>query len=112
MTFTPAPADHTDRHALVVATLQTLNRATTDGPDDLVDELADVLAILSSDDLERLHDSASTLMARIEQMWADRDDPTECETCATPISRDDFGRPRKYCSDACRQAAYRRRRNS
>ena len=106
----PAPADHTDRHALVVGAFQTLSRATTDGPDDLVDEAFNVLAILSTDDLGRLYDSASTLMGWIDQQIADRDDPTGCEVCATPIERDGFGRPRRYCSDACRQAAYRSRK--
>lgn len=110
MAFTPAPADHTDRHALVVATCQTLHRCTTDGPDDLVDETFDVLAILSTDDLGHLHDSASTLTAWIEQQLADRDDPNACEVCATPINQEPGGRRRQYCSDACRQSAYRARR--
>jgi hypothetical protein len=33
----------------------------------------------------------------------------ECATCATPLASTDRGRTRQYCSDACRQAAYRRR---
>jgi hypothetical protein len=39
------------------------------------------------------------------------DDPTppDCQTCATPLPEDRGGRPRRYCSNACRQADYRAR---
>lgn len=96
-----------DPHAAIVGALQTLSAATDDTAES---GLLDVLAILSSDDLAELHSAAQVLQAAIEEVWADRDDPTECENCATPIARDRFGRPRRYCSDACRQSAYRSRR--
>ena len=46
---------------------------------------------------------------------AELDAPLACAHCQRPaiaarISRSVGGRPRKYCSDACRQAAYRARR--
>ena len=33
--------------------------------------------------------------------------PPECQNCATGITQAKTGRPRRYCSDACRQADYR-----
>lgn len=93
-------------HAAIVGALQTLSAVTDDTAES---GLLDVIAILSSDDLAQLHDAADVLKAVIEEQWADRDDPTECENCATRIARDNFGRPRKFCSDACRQSAYRSR---
>lgn len=35
-----------------------------------------------------------------------------CDNCATPLARTMIGRPRQYCSDACRQSAGRARRKS
>jgi hypothetical protein len=36
----------------------------------------------------------------------------ECGRCGAALGeRDGAGRPRRYCSDACRQAAYRERRD-
>ncbi len=35
---------------------------------------------------------------------------TTCKSCPCVIFQEPTGRPRLYCSDACRQAAYRRRR--
>ncbi len=35
---------------------------------------------------------------------------TECNQCGAPIQSDRHGRPRLYCSDACRQRASRARR--
>lgn len=32
-----------------------------------------------------------------------------CEACGEPVPRPTTGRPRRYCSHACRQRAYRRR---
>lgn len=29
--------------------------------------------------------------------------PPECQNCATPLVQAPTGRPRRYCSDACRQ---------
>lgn len=35
--------------------------------------------------------------------------PPECQTCATPLIQPATGRPRRYCSAACRQADFRDR---
>jgi hypothetical protein len=47
--------------------------------------------------------------------WARRQDSEDpvCPECPCVIRENDGpGRPQKYCSDACRQAAFRRRRNA
>lgn len=93
-----------DPHRRIIDTLANLRQDTADPA------IFDVIAILSDSDLRLVYDAATELRAVIEQAWADRDDPSECENCATPIARDNFGRPRKFCSDACRQSAYRARR--
>jgi hypothetical protein len=36
--------------------------------------------------------------------------PPECQTCATPLDQQPTGRPRRFCSDACRQQDARIRR--
>jgi hypothetical protein len=41
---------------------------------------------------------------------ADAEPLNSCTVCGAPIASDRLGRPRLYCSDACRQAAYRARR--
>ncbi|MBF6329874.1 MerR family transcriptional regulator [Nocardia transvalensis] len=40
----------------------------------------------------------------------DEFDPTRCAVCATLLSRSPRGRPPTYCSQTCRQRAYRSRR--
>jgi len=44
--------------------------------------------------------------------WCDQlSSPTTCECCPCPVWNDgSIGRPAKYCSKACKQAAYRARR--
>lgn len=39
-------------------------------------------------------------------------DETRCPTCAQPLAPTTRGRPRRYCSPACRQRAYRDRRQA
>ncbi|MCP2245171.1 Sigma-70, region 4 [Lentzea aerocolonigenes] len=39
-------------------------------------------------------------------------DVSRCVGCPCALAAQQYGRRRKYCSDACRQAAYRRRRSS
>jgi len=34
--------------------------------------------------------------------------PPECQNCATPLVQAPTGRPRRYCTDACRQQDARR----
>jgi endogenous inhibitor of DNA gyrase (YacG/DUF329 family) len=39
----------------------------------------------------------------------DDPNPPECVRCATALIKPDTGRPRRFCSDACRQDDYRER---
>jgi predicted nucleic acid-binding Zn ribbon protein len=47
---------------------------------------------------------------RDEPAIADAEPMNSCAVCGTAIVSDPHGRPRLYCSDACRQAAHRARR--
>lgn len=38
--------------------------------------------------------------------------PRSCENCGNPLQISSYGKPPKFCSDACKQAAYRARRTS
>jgi endogenous inhibitor of DNA gyrase (YacG/DUF329 family) len=53
------------------------------------------------------------VVARVtHELWAlmvDDPAPPDCVNCATPITHPAIGRPRRFCSDACRQADYRDR---
>lgn len=40
--------------------------------------------------------------------WA----PTKCECCCAPVVQRPRGRPRRWCSDACKVAAWRALRKS
>jgi hypothetical protein len=42
----------------------------------------------------------------------DDPNPPECVHCGTALIQPDTGRPRRFCSDACRQADYRDRMTS
>jgi len=42
----------------------------------------------------------------------DSDTTTPCEQCQTPVTQTPGARMRLYCSDACRQAAWRARQRS
>lgn len=43
-------------------------------------------------------------------MGAQHDRPaTVCPMCGLPVEQQKWGRPRVYCGDDCKQAAYRRR---
>ena len=42
----------------------------------------------------------------------DIDRPTICEVCGEPFHVDGIGRPRRFCSNACRQYSYRKNRLS
>jgi hypothetical protein len=54
------------------------------------------------------------LLAKItDDLYArmvDDPNPPECIHCGTALIQPDPGRPRRFCSDACRQADYRERR--
>ncbi|WP_101786659.1 TetR/AcrR family transcriptional regulator [Nonomuraea indica] len=59
--------------------------------------------------LARLLDGVELL---IQQRYETRDEIAGCPECGAPVERPASGRPRAYCSAACRQRAYRRRRSS
>jgi hypothetical protein len=66
----------------------------------------------NADQAEQLLSVCSQLMA----LMLDDPAPPECQNCATPLIQHDEhgllgrpGRPRRFCSDACRQADYRDR---
>lgn len=40
----------------------------------------------------------------------DADDLPRCPACNNPLPQYEFGRPAKYCNDACKMKAYRQRR--
>jgi hypothetical protein len=42
-------------------------------------------------------------------LMVDDPNPPECVHCDTTLIQPDTGRPRRFCSDACRQADYRER---
>ncbi len=58
---------------------------------------------------------AETLADRLNELFSERprmfDRDRMCAVCKEPLAQPPTGRPRKYCSPACSQAAYRRRRH-
>ncbi|NUS72424.1 MAG: TetR/AcrR family transcriptional regulator [Corynebacteriales bacterium] len=56
--------------------------------------------------LARVLDGIEVLIERDEI----RDEIAKCEVCGGPVERSHSGRPRAYCSRACQQRAYRRRK--
>jgi hypothetical protein len=60
-----------------------------------------------------LNDDQAAEVDRI--VWAlwdvmcDDPSPPECQNCATPLVQASTGRPRRFCSDACRSADARAR---
>lgn len=55
--------------------------------------------------------NAETLADRLNELFTERPELlTSCEHCDMPIGVAPTGRPRRYCSDACRQAAWKLRR--
>ncbi len=54
----------------------------------------------NADQAEELLSICSQLMA----LMLDDPAPPECQTCATPLIQPATGRPRRFCSPACRQA--------
>ncbi|MEV0197892.1 TetR/AcrR family transcriptional regulator [Nonomuraea sp. NPDC050691] len=63
--------------------------------------------------LARLLDGIELLVRRrsgAEERDETRDETSVCRVCGTPVERPPSGRPRAYCSPACRQRAYRERR--
>jgi hypothetical protein len=58
--------------------------------------------------LARLLDGIELL---IRQRDETRDEKSVCGMCGNPVEQPPTGRPRAYCSRACRQRAYRERRS-
>jgi hypothetical protein len=46
---------------------------------------------------------------RAEQEFADQPEPRVCQRCGSPLPLQKTGRPRRWCSPQCRQAAYEQR---
>jgi len=40
-----------------------------------------------------------------------RDETSTCQSCGGPVQQPQSGRPRAYCSRACQQRAYRKRKS-
>ncbi|TMR91091.1 TetR/AcrR family transcriptional regulator [Nonomuraea basaltis] len=59
--------------------------------------------------LRRLLDGIETLINRRDE---NRDENQACEECGRPLEPATSGRPRVYCSRACQQRAYRKRKSS
>ncbi|MFG3438856.1 TetR/AcrR family transcriptional regulator [Nonomuraea sp. NPDC047897] len=59
--------------------------------------------------LARLLDGVELLA---QQRYESRDESRGCLECGAPVEPPASGRPRAYCSPACRQRAYRRRRSA
>lgn len=57
-------------------------------------------------------DQWNEIVAVAERLWllmTQDPAPPECQECATPLIQPATGRPRRYCSNACRQAGFRSR---
>lgn len=85
----------------------TLTKTTPDpkhrGPEHATTERIVLSTGLTKDQAEKLADQLNDFLT---------DRPTTfdtCEICDSPISQPTTGRPRKYCSAACSQIAYRHR---
>ncbi len=48
---------------------------------------------------------------RLWNLMMDDPAPPECQNCCTPLTQARTGRPRRFCSDACRQQDARARSN-
>ncbi|MEU0480487.1 TetR/AcrR family transcriptional regulator [Streptosporangium sp. NPDC006013] len=59
--------------------------------------------------LRRMLDGIAALVRERDEK---RDESASCAICGTSMDRAEAGRPRAYCSRACQQRAYRRRRRS
>jgi hypothetical protein len=70
---------------------------------DLVDGLLPGRAV----DEHRLNDDQVVAIQKVaNDLWRilnDDPQPPECQNCATALEHAPTGRPRRYCSDACRQ---------
>jgi predicted nucleic acid-binding Zn ribbon protein len=67
-------------------------------------------AVTDSADEEATYEVTALRPARRDEpAIADAEPMNSCAVCGTAIVSDPHGRPRLYCSDACRQAAHRAR---
>jgi DNA-binding CsgD family transcriptional regulator len=84
-----------------------------DGEDGLAPDVASSLERLFRARLESQRDNLPPLVKCGRHGWSDpmsvQGSRQTCKQCPCPVSGAGSGRPRKYCSPACRQAAYRQR---
>ncbi len=71
----------------------------------LLDALGDRLDLWQTADVARI-------VCELDRLVLDDPSPPACQTCATRITQPATGRPRTYCTDACRQQDRRRRRSA
>ncbi len=92
----------------------TAHRIIKQARDTLIDGLQDStersLTVDQADEIARIASALSDLMTSDPA-------PPECQNCCTPLyvpreGRAILGRPRRFCSDACRQQESRRQRRS
>jgi hypothetical protein len=95
----------------------TAHRTIKQARDTLVDGLGlGLVDILRPVTAPRAHglteDQAVELERIVERLWRlmmDDPAPPECQNCATALVQAPTGRPRRFCSDACRQQDARAR---
>ena len=69
------------------------------------DNLVETFRDIEVDRLDNI-DQVDAIDRIIWQLWDLMDNdpsPPDCQECATPIEQPATGRPRRFCSDACRQ---------
>jgi hypothetical protein len=88
----------------------TAHRIVKQARDLLVDGLG-LYSTIGSDPHGLNPDQRAAVVEASRILWdlLDKDpSPPECENCATALVQAPTGRPRRYCSDACRQQDARR----
>lgn len=60
----------------------------------------------------RVSPEAQSAQQQIHQALRAVDAADTCPQCGNPLAQPEIGRPKRYCGDACRKAAYRERRNT
>jgi len=76
------------------------------------DQLTELLTFTGQLEHRLSEDQVEAVIVVTRQLWRLMNDdpaPPDCQTCATALDLGGKGRPRRYCSDACRQADYRGR---
>jgi len=76
------------------------------------DQLTELLTFTGQLQHRLSEEQVDDLMAVTRQLWRlmnDDPSPPECQNCATGLTQGPTGRPRRFCSDACRSADARAR---